>query len=159
MFNGTTKEESVSYYLTLPSDSLAAALRFMAAALRAPLFLSSELAREKEVVLGEYDRQEASPFFQLTQTMEQKLYPGNWSRKNVIGDRDVIRHVTPEQMREIQHRYYVPNNSALIVTGDVDADARLLPRPDASSVTGRGQRPVRGLPDPADPAALGQARP
>jgi zinc protease len=120
VFNGTTKEESVSYYLTLPSDSLAAALHFMAAALRAPLFLPSELAREKEVVLGEYDRQEASPFFQLTQTMDQKLYPGNWSRKNVIGDRDVIRHVTPEQMREIQHRYYVPNNSALIVTGDVD---------------------------------------
>jgi zinc protease len=120
VFNGTTKEESVSYYLTLPSDSLAAALHFMAAALRAPLFLPSELAREKEVVLGEYDRQEASPFFQLTQTLDQKLYPGNWSRKNVIGDREVIRHVTPEQMREIQHRYYVPNNSALIVTGDVD---------------------------------------
>jgi zinc protease len=122
VFNGTTKEESVSYYLTLPSDSLAGALRFMAAALRAPLFLPSELAREKEVVLGEYDRQEASPFFQMTQTMDQKLYPGNWSRKNVIGDRDVVRHVTPEQMREIQHRYYVPNNSALIVTGDVDAE-------------------------------------
>lgn len=47
VFNGTTKEESVSYYLTLPSDSLAGALRFMAAALRGPLFLSSELAREK----------------------------------------------------------------------------------------------------------------
>ncbi len=63
VFNGTTKEESVSYYLTLPSDSLAAGLHFMAAALRGPLFLPSELAREKEVVLGEYDRQEASPFF------------------------------------------------------------------------------------------------
>jgi zinc protease len=122
VFNGTTKEESVSYYLTLPSDSVAAGLHFMAAALRGPLFLPSELAREKEVVLGEYDRQEASPFFQMTQTMDQKLYPGNWSRKNVIGDRDVVRHVTPEQMREIQHRYYVPNNSALIVTGDVNAD-------------------------------------
>jgi zinc protease len=92
----------------------------MAAALRTPLFLPTELAQEKEVVIGEYDRQEASPYFALTQTMGQKLWPGNWSRKDVIGDRDVIRHVTPDQMREIQHRYYVPNNSALIVTGDVD---------------------------------------
>ncbi len=120
IFNGRTEEESVSYFLTLPSDSLAGGLRFMAAALRTPLFRSDELAREKEVVIGEYDRQEANPFFALTQTMGQKLWPGNWSRKNVIGDRDVVRRVTPEQMREIQHRYYVPNNAALIVTGDVD---------------------------------------
>jgi zinc protease len=92
----------------------------MAAALRTPLFLPDEMAQEKQVVIGEYDRQEASPFFELTQAMGMKLWPDNWSRKNVIGDRDVIRHVTPDQMREIQHRYYVPNNAALIVTGDVD---------------------------------------
>jgi zinc protease len=120
IFNGRTEEESVSYYLTLPSDSLEGGLRFMAAALRAPLFLPQELAREKEVVIGEYDRQEANPFFGLTQAMGQKLWPGQFSRKNVIGDRTVIEHVTPEQMREIQHRYYVPNNAALIITGDVD---------------------------------------
>ncbi len=120
VFNGTTTEERVNYYLTLPSDSLAAGMRFLAAAVEAPLFLPSELAREKEVVLGEYDRQEASPFFALDQAMAKKLYPGNFSRKNVIGDRDVVRGVTPEQMREIQRRYYVPNNSALLVTGDVN---------------------------------------
>jgi zinc protease len=120
VFNGRTEEESVSYYLTLPSDSLDGGMRFMAAALRSPLFRPDELAREKEVVIGEYDRQEANSFFALTQTMGQKLWPGNWSRKNVIGDRDVVRRVTPDQMREIQHRYYIPNNAALIVTGDVD---------------------------------------
>jgi len=84
-----------------------------------PLFLPKELAREKEVVLGEYDRQEASPFFGLDQAMAKRLYPGNFSRKNVFGDRDVVRNVTPEQMGEIQRRYYVPNNSALLITGDV----------------------------------------
>jgi zinc protease len=120
VFNGTTKEESVSYYLTLPSDSLEGGVTFMAAALRTPLFKPEELAQEKEVVIGEFDRQEASPYFALTQAMGIKLWPDNWSRKDVIGDRDVIHHVTPDQMRQIQHRYYVPNNSVLIVTGDVD---------------------------------------
>jgi zinc protease len=119
VFNGTTTEERVNYYLTLPSDSLAAGMRLMAAAVEAPLFRSEELAREKEVVLGEYDRQEASPFFGLDQAMAKKLYPDNFSRKNVIGDRDVVRNVTPDQMREIQRRYYIPNNSALLITGDV----------------------------------------
>lgn len=119
VYNGSTEEERVNYYVTLPSDSLAGGVRFVAAAVRAPLFLPEELAREKEVVLGEYDRQQASPSFALTQSMGQALWPDNWSRKNVIGDRTVVRNVTPAQMRAIQHAYYVPNNAAVFITGDV----------------------------------------
>jgi zinc protease len=120
VFNGTTTEERVNYYLTLPSDSLDGGMRFMASALRAPLFRRDELEREREVVLGEYDRQESGPGFKLLNDMTRALYPGQFSRKNVIGDRDVVRTVTPEKMRYIQQKYYVPNNSALLVTGDVD---------------------------------------
>ena len=119
-FNGTTQEERVNYYLTLPSDSLRGGIFLMANAIRGPLFLADELAQEKEVVLGEYDRNEASPGFALQQAMTAALYPGQTSRKNTIGSRAVLRGVTPDQMRTIQRRYYVPNNTALLVTGDVD---------------------------------------
>jgi len=123
VFNGTTTEERVNYYMTLSSDSLEGAVRLMASALRAPLFLAEELAREKEIVLGEYDRAESNPFFGLTHRMTDLLYPGQGSRKNTIGDRAVISRVTPAQMREIQRLYYVPNNTALLVTGDVNPDS------------------------------------
>jgi zinc protease len=123
VFNGTTQEERVNYYMTLPADSLAAAMRAVASALRAPLFRADELAREKEVVLGEYDRQEANPAFGFQNELTKRLYPGQFSRKNIIGDRQVIRTVTPEKMREIQRRYYVPNNTALVVTGAVVPDS------------------------------------
>ena len=122
VFNGSTREEVVNYYLTLPADSLEGGLRFLASALRNPLFREDELKREKVVVLGEYDRNEAEPGFALIQKSTELLYPGQSSRKNTIGDRDVISKVTPEQMRYIQKKYYVPNNSALIVTGDVDSE-------------------------------------
>jgi zinc protease len=52
-----------------------------------------------------------------------KLYPGNYSRKNVIGDRQVVATTTPDKMRYIQHKYYIPNNSVLIVAGDVKPDS------------------------------------
>jgi zinc protease len=120
VFNGTTSEERVNYYLTIPADSLSAGMGFLASALQAPLFRQDELERERQVVIGEYDRNESSPFFQLTRAMDEKLYPGNFSRKNIIGDRQVILSTTPEKMRTIQRKYYVPNNTALIVAGDVD---------------------------------------
>lgn len=120
VFNGTTQEERVNYYMSLPADSLESGLRLMTAALREPKFLREELEREREVVLGEYDRNESSPFFELQKRMGRLLYPGQWSRKNIIGEREVLQRVTPEQLREIQRRYYIPDNTVLIVTGDVD---------------------------------------
>ena len=122
VFNGTTSEERVNYYLTVPADSMEAGVRCLAAALTGPLFRSEELERERQVVIGEYDRNESSPFFRLNREMDKLLYPGNFSRKNIIGDRQVILTTTPEKMRAIQRKYYVPNNSVLIVSGDVNPD-------------------------------------
>lgn len=122
VYNGSTQEERVNYFLTLPADSLEGGLGFLASALKSPLFRADELAREKEVVIGEYDRNEAQPGFDFNQKATAALYPGQFSRKNTIGDRTIIQKVTPEQMRVIQKKYYVPNNSALIVTGDVNPE-------------------------------------
>jgi zinc protease len=123
VFNGTTQEETVSYYLTVPADSVRGAIQWLTPALKAPLFLESELSVERQVVIGEYDRNESSPFFQLQRQLDMKLYPGNYSRKNVIGDRQVVATTTPDKMRYIQHKYYIPNNSVLIVAGDVKPDS------------------------------------
>jgi zinc protease len=123
VFNGTTTEERVNYYITLPSDSTMPGLAFLAAALRTPLFRSDELERERAVVIGEYDRAESNPFYALTTATGKALWGAAWSRKNPLGERAVILRTTPEQMRTIQHKYYVPNNIALIVTGDVEPDS------------------------------------
>ena len=120
VFNGSTREENVNYYISVTSDRLADAMRLLSASFQEPLFRQDELERERQVVLGEYDRNESNPFFALTQALDEKLYPGHAVRKNTIGDRDVIANTTPAQMRAIQKKYYVPNNSVLILTGDVD---------------------------------------
>lgn len=154
-FNGRTQEERVNYYMTLPSDSLAGGLRLMASALRGPKFLRTELEREREVVLGEYDRNESNPGFALNQAMEKELYPGQWSRKNVIGTREVLQRVTPGQLQEIQRRYYVPNNTALVVTGDVEPDVVFAL---ADSILGdwpRGEDPFAADPIPPIPPLQG----
>jgi zinc protease len=151
-FNGTTREEVVNYYMTLPADSLAGGIELMAAALREPKFLRQELERERQVVLGEYDRNESNPFFEFQQQTGKTLYPGQWSRKNVIGEREVLQRVTPAQMFEIQKRYYVPNNTALIVTGDVNADSVFALAERYLGDWPRSEDPFAAEPIPAMPA-------
>jgi len=45
-----------------------------------------------------------------------------YSRKNVIGDHDIIRSATPAKMDTIKNKYYWPNNSLLTVADDVNHD-------------------------------------
>ncbi len=151
-FNGTTQEERVNYYMTVPADSLAGGLELMTAALRGPKFLSQELERERQVVLGEYDRNESNPFFELQQEMGKALYPGQWSRKNIIGERDVLQRVTPAQLMEIKRRYYIPNNTALIVTGDVNPDSVFAMAERYLGDWPRGEDPFAAEPIPPVPA-------
>src|ERR1051326_9141416 len=119
VFNGRTREEVVEYYLTLPKDSVEGGMQFIASALKSPLFRQDELERERQVVIGEYDRDESNPFFGFTNETGKALWGNAWSRKDPLGERSVILSTTPEKMRFIQQRYYVPNNTALIISGDV----------------------------------------
>jgi zinc protease len=119
-WNGTTSEERVNYYITLGVDSLVPGMQFMEDAIRYPLFNQDELVRERPVVLGEFDRNEANPFFHLTRGADTILWsPGFYTRKTAIGRRDVITSATQEKMNTIKNRFYVPNNSALILAGDI----------------------------------------
>ena len=119
-YNGTTREEVVDYYFTTISPNLRTAMRFMKDASRYPLFDEREFGREKQVVIGEIDRNESNPFFYLSKEMNSRLFFKFPSRKNPLGSRETVSAATTEMMRLIQQRYYVPNNSALVVTGDVN---------------------------------------
>jgi zinc protease len=119
VFNAQTREEVVNYYITLPKDSLDPGMRFMSAALKTPLFRADELERERAVVIGEYDRNESSPLFEFSRAADKALWGSAANRKDPLGQRSVILSTTPDKMRFIQQRYYVPNNTALIVAGDV----------------------------------------
>ncbi|MFN2432773.1 MAG: M16 family metallopeptidase [Gemmatimonadota bacterium] len=123
VWNGSTSAERVNYFVTLPRDNLRAGMEFMRDAIRHPLFDQAELERERPVVLGEYDRNESNPAFALSMSVDSLLWgPEYFSRKNVIGNREVIATTTREKMRTIQQRYYVPNNTALVLAGDLETE-------------------------------------
>ncbi|MXV17770.1 insulinase family protein [Pedobacter sp. HMF7056] len=121
-FNGQTTEERVNYYFTLPKFNLAGGLDFMNSAIRYPLFDAEEMKRENIVVDGEFQRNESNPYFPLIDEMNHRLWGDLYSRKNVIGDHNIIRTATPAKMDTIKNKYYWPNNSLLTVAGDVKHD-------------------------------------
>jgi zinc protease len=120
-WNGTTGTERVNYFFTTTADHLEEALVFMRDAIVSPLFDEKELAREREVVVGEIDRNMSTPGYHFNHEITEHVFFKYPSRKNPLGDAKTVRAATQEKMRTIQARYYVPNNSALVITGDVKA--------------------------------------
>ena len=121
-YNGSTREEVVNYYYTTTSQYFPTALRVINDSVRFPMFDRSDLEDEKKVVIGEIDRNESNPFYYLNTELMNKLFFKYPTRKNPLGTRESVSAATPETMKLIQSRYYVPNNSALVVTGDVKPD-------------------------------------
>ena len=150
-FNGSTSDERVNYFITLPRENLNDGLEFMYNSITSPLFLQEELVKERPVVTGEYDRNEANPFFHLNVAVNKKVWWKYYSRKNVIGDRQVIMTTTPEKMHTIQNRYYIPNNSALILAGDITADDGFALAEKYYSNWPRGEDPFKEFPIPEHP--------
>jgi zinc protease len=121
--NGTTREEVVQYYFTTTSPNILAAMRFIKDAARYPTFDEQEFAGEKQNVLAELDRNLSQPGYYLNQESLDRLFYKYPTRKSPGGTKATVAAATTDQMRLIQARYYVPNNSALVVTGDVDPNS------------------------------------
>jgi zinc protease len=120
-FNGSTGTERVNYYFTTTSDHLRDSMVFMRDAIVSPLFDPKELEQEKQVVIGEIDRNESNPYYHFQHELSKHVWYKYPSRKDPLGNRKTVLAATREQLKTIQKRYYLPNNSVLAVTGDVKA--------------------------------------
>lgn len=120
--NASTREEVVNFFFTTTTPNLAPAMKFIRDAARFPAFDDEDLTTEREAVLAELERNMSQPGYYLNQALLERLFYKYPTRKSPGGTRETVSAATTEKMRLIQSRYYVPNNSALVVTGDVKPD-------------------------------------
>lgn len=120
IWNGTTGFERVNYFFTFDRDSLLGGLKFMNAAIRFPIYREEDMQKERPVVDGEFQRSESNPGFQLWYETSKRVWGDLLTRKVPIGDHHIINTATPEKMMVIKDKYYVPNNSLLVICGDVN---------------------------------------
>lgn len=120
-YNGATDAEVVYYYIIVPAKNVERALKLLAELVREARFSKGDLKDERPVVLDELQRDASDPEQELTRHVEQMLWGASWSRKDVGGDSASLAGITIDRLKEVYARYYVPNNAALIVTGDVSS--------------------------------------
>jgi zinc protease len=118
-YNGSTFEEHCEEFVTTLTPNFPVEIHYLRDAARYPLFDPDEVLKERAVVLGESDRNDANPYSLIENETTARLFYQYPNRKLPGGSRDVTAHATPEGLRIFYNRYYVPNNSALVIAGDV----------------------------------------
>jgi len=121
-WNGGTSDEVVFYFVVVPSKHVDGAIKLMARLVQDTRFSKGDLKDERPVVLNELARHESDPEEELQRHVARMLWGSSWSRKDVLGDSTSLAGITPEHLKATYARYYVPNNAALIVTGDVTTE-------------------------------------
>ncbi len=144
--NGTTQEEFVNYYFTATTPNFATIMRAMRDAMLFPTFDEEEFRQEIQVVLGELDRQQSEPGYYLDRTMMDKLFYKYPSRKSPGGTRETVATATTDKMRLIQSRYYVPNNTALLISGDIQPEKAFAMAEELFGIWKRGDDPFVKFP-------------
>ena len=121
-WNGTTSIDRVNYFITVPVDQFENGLEFWSYAIREPLMVPKEFEDEKKVVMSEIQGGYSQPSEQQSYFTTKSLFPEAPWTFDPSGPVAVVQNATIQQLRDIQQKYYIPNNAAVLVGGDVDPD-------------------------------------
>ena len=143
--------------MVVPATNAVKGIELLARMLRTARFSDRDLKEERPVVLDEVHRAESDPERALARRAVRQLWGESWSRKDPLGDSVSLQGITLERLKETYARYYVPNNAALIITGDVSAPSVVAAAAKRFAEWERGPDPFQALPHPPIAPLTGQA--
>ncbi len=123
--NASTSAEVVRYYFSLPADNFANGVKMLRHVIRDPLFKEEELKGERNIVINEYDKRTGDPSRKLSRRVTKALFHKYPWRRSTLGEREIIKKATTEDLENFHRKYYRPNNACFLVVGDVDPENAL----------------------------------
>ena len=123
--NAFTSFDQTVYHIVLASRFFDTGLDIVADAIRNSAFDPEELKKELEVVLEEVRRSEDIPSRRLSQALFAEAYRTHPYRRPVIGTTATIRTFQRPDIMDFYRKWYVPGNTALVVTGDFRSEEAL----------------------------------
>lgn len=117
-FNAHTGQDLAFFEISVPASASDFALGNQKEILFHLRITQEELDTEKEIILEEFRQLEDDPFKYATSLVYQNLFRGHPYANPLIGDPEVIKNLTVENIAALYGRYFVPANCALAVVGD-----------------------------------------
>lgn len=86
-----------------------------------PVFDQKEVEKERNIIMSEIELQEDRTFNYVYNIFLETTYPNHPYRFLTIGNKDSIKDLTAEMLKEHYQKYYLPENMILCISGKIDA--------------------------------------
>ena len=121
---GTTRD-GAHFFATVPSQYLGHALEVLSDALQHATFDSSEMEKERAVILDELARGRNDWRKEMADTLRGALYPSSPFGRPILGEPASIKEISRDRVLAFFRRYYSPNNASIVLVGDVSQNEAL----------------------------------
>lgn len=124
--NAYTSYDETVYQLTMSTDDpavVATGLDVLEQWLSAATIDQAQVEAERGVVLDEWRGSETSSDGRIFDALEELFLDGSpYEGKDPIGNEDAITSMTGDPLRSFYDDWYRPDNTAVVVVGDIDID-------------------------------------
>jgi zinc protease len=155
-WNGYTWIDQTTYLETATRDALDRMLFIEAERMAGGLYEPDEVESERTVIISELEGGENDPDQLLEMEVNAAAFKAHPYGHPTIGWLSDLQRMTRDDLYGYYRRYYVPNNAALVVVGDVDPDEVIRRANHHFGPIAPGAVPPRLL--SAEPAQLGERR-
>ena len=120
--NAYTGKDMTGYYVHLLKENMPIGLDIISDIVQHATMDKKELDTEKGVILQELSMYKDRPDYVVAQNFDETAYADQPFGRDVGGDPEVIRTMTPEKMLEYMHRQYTSKNMIISASGAVKHD-------------------------------------
>ena len=120
ILNAATDREYTVYYAKVARPHLSLALDVLTDLVTAPLFDTTEMEKERKVVIEELAAVVDSPAQQADLRLDELLWPDQPLGWDIAGTRESVAGLSRERVLDYAGRQYVPNNMVISIAGNVN---------------------------------------
>ncbi|MEN4041770.1 MAG: pitrilysin family protein [Anaerolineaceae bacterium] len=117
-WNAMTYLDWTAYYEKMPADRIDLALTLEADRMINSLYEPAEVESERTVIISEREGKENEPLFRLDEAIQLAAFDHHPYRHEVIGDKQDLWQISPQDLYQHYRRYYTPNNVLISIAGD-----------------------------------------
>ena len=120
--NAFTSYDLTAYYFSC-TENFDQCLRLLLEFVSTPYFTDETVAKEQGIIGQEIDMNRDNPDTQIFEMLMEDMYVKHPIRVPILGHRETIAKITPENLTACHKAFYRPDNMLLCVVGDVDAES------------------------------------
>ncbi len=123
--NADTQQTITQYFATVPAEDLGVVLRVNAACLENAQDAQSEWEQERGAIEQEVARDLSNATYKFITRLNAGMFAGSPYAHDALGTKPSFDTTTGAMLHQFYNAWYAPNNTILVITGDVDPQSAL----------------------------------